>query len=143
MTRIPTADLLYGAALRRLVSSDRNLSLRVEGGGYLLNDAIGIWIKHTRRALPAQFTFTPDEMREMIRLRKQTSQFYIGLVCPSAGVCCVTWDQFDSLIAIGDDVAKTIMVRRPLGGRFRIKGSDKSRPVTVPMNKWGPELAVL
>lgn len=143
MTRIPRADLLHGAAIVRLLSKDRELRIREDSGGFIANGTVGLWLKGTRMALPAQFTFAPEEMRDMMRLVRQVSKFYLGLVCPSDGVCCISWEQFDTMVAAGDSSAKTIMVRRPLGGSFRVKGTDRRRPLVIPRSRWGPRLVDL
>lgn len=143
MGRIGRQDLLHGAAIERLIPPTGELRIQHEGGGYIANGRIGLWIKVTRSSLPAQFTFAPDEVKGLLDVRRQTDDLFLGLVCPSAGVCCVKWDQLTRLIAIGDASAKTLVVRRPLGGSFRVAGTDQQRPLVVPVSRWGPQLLTL
>jgi hypothetical protein len=138
--RIPSRDYMHGAAVLRLLPSSGRLTIEPLEGGYLVNDRMGVWVKTTSKALPAYFQFNPEEMRAILALRRQVDAFQFALVCPTEGICAVSWEQFEGLVAVGDPAGKTLRVSRSHDTSFRVKGTDKAKPIVVPVSRWGPRL---
>jgi len=118
----------HGSALVRLLQDSRvrELSLKLDNNGYLVNNSAFIYLKHcTKRLTPWSFTFLPEHIKEITEMRKLFSNTYIVLICSDDGVCCISYDDFSRLIYIGDtDKSKTLRVSRTRGEKYSISGSD-------------------
>jgi len=113
---IPDYKLYHGAVLAELVDgAKRTLSIRErveEGrlGSYVLDDRVGLHIKHSAvRMPPWQFTFTPGNGRELLELRRTVSSVFVVLVCWLDGMVCLSLDELFEIL--GDEALPQGWVR--------------------------------
>lgn len=78
----------HGIVIRSLVLSiDRGVQIRtLDAHGitnsFVLNDAVGLYIKHcSKRLTPWVFSFTQDNLAELDLLEESTKSVFVALVC--------------------------------------------------------------
>ena len=92
--------LYQGAVLAQLIDdAAEGVTVRelVEGGrlhSYILNERIGLHIKHSAARLPPwQFTFTAANCVSLMQLRQEYKQVFVVLVCWLDGMVCLSIDE--------------------------------------------------
>ena len=108
---------------------------------YAVNHNIGIYIKHTEKEdSPWTFGFSPEHQEAMQQLNARYGDHaFLVLVCPPAGVCLLTYGQYQQAIDENLTEQENIIVRRPGGGGFRVSGANGRVPGVIPVNRF-PEL---
>ena len=131
----------HGAALSVLVSRIEFTGLsRITdiGPAYAVNNVIGLYIKHsTIKLSPWQFTFTQDHQSEIRKLfQRFDDRTFIGLVCGNSGICLLKYGEYANTLEEDFNNQKTLTVRRPAGGGFRVVGSAKKLKGVISLSRF-------
>jgi hypothetical protein len=122
----------HGIALRQLIieASDEGLSLRVEDSrgrlnSFVMNDSVGLHIKHSAKRMPPwQFTFDAENCEELSSLGDHSTQIWIALVCGPDGVVCLTYDEFLAVNPKDCDATAFVRIDRDKRAMYRVRGSE-------------------
>ena len=122
----------HGVALRQLVVEAGNLGLflRVEESrgrvnSYVVNDQVGLHIKHSSKRMPPwQFTFDNENCEELASLREHAAQIWIVLVCGPDGVVGLTYDEFLSVNPEGCEATAFVRIDGDKRGMYRVRGRE-------------------
>jgi len=119
----------HGAVLAELVTL-RGGALSINGqkddgrlSCYILNDAVGMQIKHsTNRLHPWQFTFTETNFAQLAALRRNYKEVFVVLVCRADGIVALTLEEVKRILAGGDSEQAWIRVDRRKNELYSISG---------------------
>jgi len=118
----------HGTALVRIVQDKRAFGIKLYSGNntYLVNDSACVYIKHSSKRLsPWVFTFLPEHIKDIDKIRKDLSNTYIVLICNDDGICCLNFKEFSQLVFVGSsNQTKWIRVRRSPREKYTVTGSD-------------------
>lgn len=123
--------LYHGAALAELVHElqtpvaidELNETGRLSS--YILNDSIGLQIKHsTQRLTPWAFTFTRYNISELLALRAKFDNVFVIFVCETQGMVCLTIEEILEVSEVGQSDQVWIRIERRRGKWFRVHGSE-------------------
>ena len=106
----------HGAALRDLiVGAGRPLHVQADDdhgrvNSYIVDDCVGIHIKHSSKRLPPwQFVYSDENLGEADRLGKRCRKVWLLHVCGRDGVVAINLDEFHAMNP--KSVEKTSFVR--------------------------------
>ena len=119
----------HGAAVRDLIVC-AGAPIEIEASddlgrvnSFLVNKRIAIYLKHSAKRLPPwQFTYFPEHIDELTRLRERADSVWLLNVCGQDGVVAVSLEEFTS---INRDVGETAFVRVDRGRNtmYRVNGN--------------------
>ncbi len=131
--------LYQGAVLAQLIDEiDETLAirdLREEGrqSAYVINDRIGLYIKHsTARLPPWQFTFSKANALSLMELRQQASEVYVTFVCWLDGMMCMSLDELTSILGAGVSDQAWVRVQRRKNEWYSVSGAAGDLPYKKP-----------
>jgi hypothetical protein len=120
----------HGVALRALIVTSefpmRIAKAEREGriSSYLVNDHVAILIKHSSKRLPPwQFTFTPDQLAELEKLRGKQKNVWLALVCGLDGLVSLSGREFARIAGPDDLITPFVRVDRDRGTMYRVFGN--------------------
>jgi len=126
---IPEYRLFHGAAICALIDqSPFGLAISHLGadgrlGFYILNQRVGIYVKHsTARLTPWQFSFSGQNVEQFRDLRSRCAATFVALVCGWNGIVCLELSELKVIAAIDDDEQPWIRVARRPGSMFGVSG---------------------
>lgn len=124
-------EFYHGAVLRAIVveckqpmeiAVDDNIG-RVDS--YSFNKSVAIHIKHSEKRLsPWQFTFSKDNIEELIKLDTKYRTLFICFVCGSDGFLCITPDEFLHITGPAKSETFWIRVARPRNKMYEVTGNE-------------------
>lgn len=136
---IPEYKLYHGAVLAELVHRAAvplqidELSEEGRLSSYILDSLIGLQVKHsTARMRPWQFTFTRQNISELLDLRHSFAQVFVVLVCRTDGMVCLELSDFIRVMGSGESDQGWIRVDRPRGKWYEVSGGKTTAPKKLP-----------
>jgi len=127
----------HGAAIRQIIVGVK-VSLEIEAcdfGGrvnaYIVNENLGIHLKHSSKRLPPwQFTYPDVSMVEIERLANRCSDVCLILVCGSDGVLTLSLSEFWAINPQSTATTRFVRVDRDRNKMYRVNGTGGklSRP---------------
>jgi len=122
--------LFHGAVFSELIGGSRSgikfqlLDRSGRDTAYILNDSVGLQIKHSARKLgPWSFTFTEQNQSETIRLRDMCLMSFLVLVCHTAGMVLLSIEDVSDVLEETPKSAWLRAERRP-GKWFEVSSSS-------------------
>lgn len=104
----------------KLYSSPSNAS-------YVINDNIGIYIKHsTKRMSPWRFSFQKIHQDEILQMQQQLRNIFVLLVCGKDGVVTLSFKELKTILNNMHSETEWISASRTRNKEYSIKGSDRS-----------------
>ena len=137
--------MYHGAAFAQIAEHEQftainrvNLRGGSSQGAFLVNDSIGVYLKHAREPTsPPEdyvFTFAQEHKDDLAELNEKCTKTFVVLVCvEDKHICCIPYSTFLGLVqqrieARGEEEDQsTILLGLPAGGSFRV---DMNRPYT-------------
>lgn len=121
----------HGAAIRDLVVNSGKL-VRIEASvgigrvnSFILNQKIGIYIKHSASRLPPwQFTYGNDNLAEIERLRESSRSVWLVHICGQDGFAALTYAEFRSINSADAETTSFVRVDRDRNTMYRVNGTD-------------------
>lgn len=100
---------------------------------YVLNDKIGLQIKHcTNRLHPWQFTFTKLNLVQLLTLQERFARVFVVLVCHEDGMVSLTLEEAISILSAGDSEQAWIRVDRRRNEWYSVNGGASALPNKKP-----------
>lgn len=122
-------DRHHGVVLRQLLvgHGDRMRIGAIEMSGraeaFSVEDA-AIFVKHSSKRLsPWHFTYTSENLADLMNLRGRYSPVWGFLVCGQDGILGLSLDELTSITAIGEAGAAWVRVSRNRKSMYRVSGS--------------------
>lgn len=136
---IPEYKLYHGAVLAELIHRSA-VPLQIDElhevgrlSSYILDSLIGLQVKHsTARMRPWQFTFTRQNISELLDLRYSFAQVFVVLVCQTDGMVCLELGDFLAVMGSGESDQGWIRVDRPRGKWYEVSGGKATTPRKFP-----------
>jgi hypothetical protein len=126
---IPEYKLYHGAVLAELVHKlSRPLSIDelTETGrlsAYVLDGRIGLQVKHSsQRMNPWPFTFTRQNLAELLQLRQSCEQVFLAFVCHTDGMVCLSLEETTSMIEVAGSEQAWLRIDRRRGQWYSVHG---------------------
>jgi hypothetical protein len=124
-------EYYHGVALRDVIVCARphNVRIRLSDSrgrlnSYVLNDSVGLHIKHrSSRVAPWQFGFAVDTLEEMDRLRSEACAVWLAFVCGEDGVVFLPERDFASVNA-NNVFGAYLRIDRDKRAMYRVTGSS-------------------
>ena len=96
---------------------------------YIIDEHIGLFIKYrTNRMSPWVFSFSQDNVIELLDMRDKLSLVFLALVCHYDGIVCMSYDEFDILINPLKNNGGWIRIERGSREKYAVTGSDGELP---------------
>jgi hypothetical protein len=131
---IEKQEFYHGAALYRLIEDVRTVSLRADGIGYVVNEAVFTLIKYaTKTSSPWRFTVSADEARTLSRRSKAGQMVFIALVCGGDGICATTWEIASEVLGA---TPGWLSCRRRFHEQYALAGTEGEVQGKVPDKAW-------
>lgn len=130
----------HGAVIRQIVvdAGASGVLIRAEDchgrlNSFVLNDRIGLFIKHSSKRLPPwQFTFGDENTLELEVLRSQTSTLWVVLVCGGDGFVAINHREFLSMNSQDSIATAFVRIDRDRRSMYRLNGSTGLLPRPKP-----------
>lgn len=129
----------HGVVLAELVNlMDRAISineLHEEGrlSSYVLDDKLGLQIKHSsNRLTPWQFTFTKQNLLQLLTMQTEKRRVFIALVCHDDGIVTLTLEEATSILTGGESQQAWIRVERRRNEWYTVSGGVSELPNKKP-----------
>jgi hypothetical protein len=136
---IPDYKLYQGAVLAELIDDAKravNVRELVEEGrlhSYVLNERVGLHIKHSAGRLPPWlFTFTPANGVALAELRRTVSQVFVVLVCWLDGMVCLSLDELGQIVTNEQQPQGWVRAERRRNEWYAVSGSRGLLPYKKP-----------
>lgn len=135
---IAELDRYQGVVIRQiLVAGKKSMCLgAIPTGGrvdafYLEPGAFQI--KHSSKRLsPWQFTYMPDNLKELAELKKSYAPIWVVLVCGQDGTVALSFDELKTIINPEAERATWVRVSRSRKGMYWVTGAEGELPNAKP-----------
>jgi len=123
-------EFFHGVVFARLLHGSRRLvSIRAfdpqSNAAYVVDDSIGIYIKHSsKRMTPWRFTFSPEQRREIEQLRASMPKVFVVLVCNDDGLVCLNYAELKAILDDQHETHQWISATRHKREMYLIEGSN-------------------
>jgi hypothetical protein len=92
---------------------------------YIINDNIGIYIKHcTKRLTPWRFSFQRVHQDEILEMKNKLGQVYLALVCGEDGIVTLSFEELKKILDDTHGEVEWISAARNPNQEYTINGSD-------------------
>jgi hypothetical protein len=123
-------EYYHGVVFTQLIHCAKdslNLKAYRIGGNasYVINNKIGIYIKHSAKRLsPWRFSFLVDHQNEIKAMQGEFEKFFLLLVCGDDGIVSISYDQLKQILDEDHGLIEWISAIRSRRKEYTIKGSD-------------------
>jgi hypothetical protein len=122
-------EFFHGAAVIKIVHSGHFKKVESFGksnSSYLLDEKIGLYIKYSSKRIPPwSFTFDNEHVSEVKEMFSLLGNIFIALVCNVDGICCLDWQEFNTIISIDSKIhPKWIRTIRKKNEKYSVYGID-------------------
>ena len=91
---------------------------------YLLNDTIGLYLKHSvKRISPWRFTFHREHIEEMAELLSDFEHVYLVLICGRDSIAVIDSEEIEALLPIATPEASWVSVQTGHNTMLTVEGS--------------------
>ena len=117
----------YGTVFTSLfeeVSDVRIKKISNNDSAYILNESLGLYIKHaTARISPWSYSFRANDFAVIDQLGINTHEIAFGLVCGFQGICLISSDDLKVAGGVFQGDPLRITVRTMRGGSWKVSGT--------------------
>lgn len=123
-------EFFHGVVFARILhGTQRSLSVKpfqsVSNASYVVNETIGIYIKHSaKRMTPWRFTFKKEHQKEIDLLKSNFKNVFLILVCNDDGVVCLSYSELKRILDTQHDPIEWISATRHKREMYSVKGSN-------------------
>ena len=132
-------EFYQGAVLRQLiVQSDFSIMLRpFEKQGrvnaFVVNGKIGVFIKHSgKRMSPWRFTFTIEQVADLLDLTVAYSSSFVSFVCADDGIVTIDATTLYEIVSFQDSENAWVRIERPPRAQYSVSGNKADLARKVP-----------
>jgi hypothetical protein len=129
----------HGVVLRRIVVEAPGpilMEKKDEAGrenSYVLNGRVAIHIKHSSKRLPSwSFSFSIEQLREFVTLKRQADSVWLVLVCGTDGMVSLSLDEFVSITGSRPGGVASLRIDRGRREMYRVYGNEGELPNAKP-----------
>lgn len=125
-------EFYHGVVFSKLIHSiPDGISIKLypspSNASYVINDNIGIYIKHsTKRMSPWRFSFQKIHQNEILQMQEQLRNIFVLLVCGKDGVVTLSFEELKTILNDIYSETEWISASRTRNKEYSIKGSDGS-----------------
>lgn len=130
----------HGTVLRALVAASRSaLMIGVDDihgriNGYIINNTIGIYIKHSsKRLTPWRFGFNEDHLSELAHLNSKYKSVYIVMVCGVDGLACLPYKKLLEIASDSPEEPVSIGIDRSRNQMYGVYGAKRVLKRKIPI----------
>ncbi len=140
-------EFYHGVVFSRLIHEvDIPLKLTVyptaSNASYVLNDSIGIYIKHTtKRLTPWRFSLQRVHQDEILKMKNELGEVFVILVCGEDGLVTLSFDELKTILNEAHGNVEWISAARRPREEYAIKGSDGSLDYKVAKLDFGKKIS--
>ena len=117
----------YGTVFTSLfeeVSDVRIKKISDNDSAYILNNSLGLYIKHaTARISPWSYSFRTNDFAVIDQMGIDTKEIAFGLVCGFQGVCLISSDDLRVAGGVFQGDPLRVTVRTMRGGSWKVSGT--------------------
>jgi|SRR5690606_2442551 len=123
-------EFYHGVVFSKLIHSiPDGISIKLypssSNASYVINDNIGIYIKHsTKRMSPWRFSFQKIHQDEILQMQEQLRNIFVLLVCGEDGVVNLSFEELKTILNDIHSETEWISASRTKNKEYSIKGSD-------------------
>ncbi|WP_407490750.1 hypothetical protein [Elizabethkingia anophelis] len=123
-------EFYHGVVFSKLIHNiPEGISIKLypspSNASYVINDNIGIYIKHsTKRMSPWRFSFQKCHQDEIFDMQKGLNNVFVLLVCGEDGVVALSYEELKTILDYTHDEIEWISASRTRNKDYEIKGSD-------------------
>ena len=124
-------EFYHGAVLRNiLVECKSPITVKVDDSkgrvdSFVINERVAIHIKHSKKRLtPWQFTFSRDNVEELVELDHKYERLFVCLVCDNDGIVVLSPDEFLKITGPSNSEAYGIRIDRTRNTMYTAFGND-------------------
>ena len=120
----------HGAAIVRILHATKErVTIRafskVTSSAYVINDAIGIYIKYSGKRMPPwTFSFKYDHQQEIAKLFATYKKAYLILICHTDGIVTLSYRELKQILDHIHEPTEWIRVTRHKREKYTITGKD-------------------
>lgn len=137
----------HGVILTKLIHNNgyKPITLRLypsaSNASYVLNESLGLYIKHsTKRLSPWRFSFLKEHQDEILRMKEELGQVFVLLVCGPDGIVTLSFEELKQILNDRHEQTEWISAARNPNKEYTIKGSDGSLDRKVGKNDFPQKL---
>ena len=128
-------EYYHGVALRSIIANSpegitieaKDLSGRINS--YIINNSVGVHIKHsTKRLSPWQFSFSIQNLQEILEVRREARSMWLVLICGPDGVVAISLEDFASITESRPGGVAPIRIDRGPDKMYRVSGNAGALP---------------
>lgn len=124
-------EFYHGAVLTKLASQSSHVKIGGYGdsrAAYIINDSIGLYIKHsTNRLTPWSFSFSREQQNELRNMSQvYDGRLFLALVCGKDGIACLSFSELKLVLDDDHGDHEWIRISRRPREKYAVKGSDGS-----------------
>lgn len=109
---------------------------------YVLNDTIGIYIKHSaKRMTPWRFSMQRDHQDEILKMKNDLGEVFLVLVCGDDGIVTLNFEELKTILNEAHGNVEWISAARRPREEYTIKGSDGSLDYKVAKIDFGKKIS--
>ena len=131
-------EFYHGAALLALAqASKKSVSIEslkgiYENNAYIVNNKVGVYIKHTKTRLsPWRFTFHKKHQDTIRELKDLYGDVVLLLVCHNDGIVGLDFNDLKKILNDSHEEVEWIKVERGKRKNYRVSGSDGDLGFTI------------
>lgn len=123
-------EFYHGVALARMLhATQRELTIKpyspTDNAAYVVNGAIGIYIKYSSKRLsPWRFSFQQRHREKLVEMTSSLRDVFVLLVCNDDGIVVLTFDEFTRVLGGTSGGTEWVSATRNRRQMYAIKGSD-------------------
>ena len=123
-------EFYHGSVFTKLIhKAGKNITIKpystVGNASYVVNDTIGIYIKHTtKRMSPWRFSFQKIHQDEIVEMKTQLPNVFLVLVCGEDGIVTLNFNDLKKILNEVHEEVEWISASRNLNKEYTVKGSD-------------------
>lgn len=122
-------EFYHGVVLSRLVNGNVPVQIHTyltkSNASYVLNDSVGLYIKHsTKRMTPWHFSFQERHQNEIQEMKDKFTEVFLVLVCGDDGLVTLSFEELKELLDEQHDEVEWVAVSRRPREKYAVSGSD-------------------
>jgi len=123
-------EFFHGPVFARILhGTQKQITIKLypsaSNASYVINEKIGIYIKHSGgRMTPWKFSFRREHQEEIEKMKKDLKEVFLVLVCNDDGIVCLSYAELKEILNDQHDPIEWISATRRKREMYSVKGSD-------------------
>lgn len=131
---IDKVDFYHGATILKAIEDPRCNCVNSNEIGYLINKNSLVILKYsTKSKTPWQFTFSKNDLDNIVNSYSANINIYVVLICASDGLCALKCQETLKLL---NDKPGVICIKRKFNEQYKVYGPGGQLVNKVSFNRW-------